>query len=189
MIKINAFVFLLLSTITALLYAPIDPVATHIQPLTTAVLKTKTGPILELGCGHYSTPLLHVLCQESNRKLISVDSSKPWLNVFRDLERPWHQFIYVPAQEAGVKAWDAIGNDEHWSVVFVDHDPAKRRVIDLHRLRAQVDVFVVHDTENITGYNWEPTLSSFKYRYDFYGYTRKTTLVSDFIDVREFFDE
>jgi len=41
---------------------------THQVPLITVVVNTK-GPILELGCGDFSTPILHALCTAEKRLL------------------------------------------------------------------------------------------------------------------------
>jgi hypothetical protein len=54
---------------------------THIAPLLTAVLATD-GPVLELGCGDFSTPLLHAICAKQNRLLVSTDTDKAWLELF-----------------------------------------------------------------------------------------------------------
>ena len=47
----------------------------HLPVLIKMVLMTD-GPILELGTGFFSTPVLHWLCAEKKRKLVSYDSSE-----------------------------------------------------------------------------------------------------------------
>ena len=156
---------------------------THVCPLITAVVNTD-GPILEMGCGDYSTPLLHALCSPKKRMLVSTDTDLQWLSLFLDLENNWHTFYFISEN-----AWDRIGNDMHWSVVLIDHRPALRRVVDIERLRSKTDIFVVHDTELSAAqyYNYETTFSSFKYRYDYKRYATQTTLLSDRIDVEQLF--
>lgn len=164
---------------------------THMPALLTAVMNTD-GPILEMGCGDFSTTLLHAICTRTKRKIVSVDTDRKWLDLFTDLEKEWHQFIYLPVYDDDWLAnpkpylWDAIGNNEHWSVVLIDHRPGERRIEDIERLRAHVDVFVVHDTERWT-YNYESVLATFKYRYVYDRYKQHTTLVSDTMDVAQFF--
>jgi hypothetical protein len=175
----------------------INPYGTHFPVLATVVAHT-TGPVLELGCGDYSTPMLHGLCAPTKRMLVSTDASKTWLDLFIDMHCDWHTFIYVPAYgpqsnknntmfSPEQDAWDAIGSDTHWSVVFVDHHPALRRVIDIERLRSHTDIFIVHDTEDHL-YGYDKVLKTFKYVYEYRRYHVTTTVVSDTIDVAKFFE-
>lgn len=162
---------------------------THQTPLLTAVMNTN-GPILEMGCGDFSTPLLHAICSVNQRMLLSTDTDKEWLNLFLDLETPWHTFAYVPVfdnpKNPQENKWNAIGNDVHWSIVFIDHHPGTRRAVDIQRLRSHTDIFVVHDTEK--GYKgYKSVLASFKYKFVYKRYKKQTTLVSDTIDVTTFF--
>ncbi len=162
---------------------------THQTPLITAVMHTD-GPILELGCGDFSTPLLHAICSANQRTLLSTDTDKKWLRLFLDLETAWHTFVYVPVFEnprnPQANKWDQIGNDIHWSIVFIDHHPGTRRAADIKRLRSHADIFVVHDTEKAYK-DYRPVLASFKYRFVYKRYRKQTTLVSDTIDVAKFF--
>lgn len=165
---------------------------THMVPLATVVAHT-SGPVLELGCGDFSTPLLHAICSVNKRLLVSTDTDKKWLSLFLDLENEWHKFIYVPVYTDDLNAnpqpkkWDTIGTDVHWAVVLVDHRPGERRIEDVQRLRSHTDIFVVHDTQQPT-YGYEPILSTFKYKYIYERYTTTTTLVSDTIDIAALFE-
>ena len=161
---------------------------THVTPLTVALQNT-TGPILEMGCGDFSTPILHALCAPNKRFLLSAETDKKWMNLFTDLERGWHHFQYVPANEWHCNPhtlWDHVGKEMHWGVVFIDHSPGERRVVDIERLRNKADIIVVHETQQ-SSYNYEPTISSFKYRYDYERYFTRTTLLSETIDVSKLF--
>jgi hypothetical protein len=164
---------------------------THMTSLITVASNT-TGPILEMGAGDYSTPLLHAVCSKDKRYLLSTDTDQGWLSLFTDLENDWHKFQYVNVYEDDWSInpkphlWDAIGGDTHWAMVFIDHRPGERRIVDVERLRNNTDIFVIHDTET-EGYGYEPVLSSFKYKYVDTRYATQTTVVSDTINVREFF--
>ncbi|HLW72531.1 MAG TPA: hypothetical protein VKR54_00605 [Candidatus Babeliales bacterium] len=170
---------------------------THFPVLATVVANT-TGPILEMGCGDYSTPMLHGLCAPTKRTLVSTDASKQWLEFFADMQRDWHTLIYVPAY--GPKsneddtmfspeqdAWDSVGADTHWNIVFIDHRPGLRRVIDIERLRSQTDIFVIHDAQD-RAYGYDRVLKTFKYVYEYRRYHITTKVVSDTIDVAKFFE-
>lgn len=164
---------------------------THISVLATVVAHTD-GPVLELGMGDWSTPLLHGLCSVNKRYLLSTETDQNWMALFQDLATNWHEFEFVPVFEESIERyyrpekWDTVGNEKRWSVVFIDHAPAERRLMDIARLRKNTDVFVVHDTEG-RGYGLGPILDSFKYRYVEDRYSIETTVVSDVIDVTKFF--
>ena len=55
---------------------------------------------------------------------------------------------------------DCIGVDRNWSLVFADHRPAGRRVVDIDRLLTRTELIVTHDTEMVFSpsdqqfYNW-----------------------------------
>lgn len=163
---------------------------THMEVLLAAVMNT-TGPILEMGCGDFSTPLIHAICSQKKRYILSTETDKSWLSLFLDLKRDWHHFLYVPVYDDDLTLnpkphlWNEVGNDRHWGVVFIDHRPGERRVIDIQRLRKNTDIFVIHDTETAS-YHYEPLLSTFKYKYLHNRYTTYTAVVSDVIDLHKF---
>jgi len=165
---------------------------THMTPLTTALLHTE-GPVLEMGCGDFSTPLLHTICSSTRRFLLTAETDKDWMGLFTDLSDDGHYFQYVPCydelwvnrEDPGL--WDGVGcSMPRWGVVFIDHRPGERRVVDIERMRHKADIIVVHDTQQ-PSYGYEPTLSSFKYRYTYQRYAVETTLVSETIDVAKLF--
>lgn len=164
---------------------------THVVPLISAVINSK-GPILELGAGDYSTPLLHALCKKEHRFLLSTDTDKQWLELFRDLETTYHKLHYVSVYEDDKmlnpkpEKWDDIGNDQFWGVVLVDHRPAERRRVEIERLKKNTNIFVVHDSEQLS-YQYEDIFATFKYRYDYSRYRSRTTLISNETDVAKLF--
>ena len=152
---------------------------THCTPLLAAVLNT-TGTVIELGMGDFSTPVLHEAVKHfKNRKLLSFESHKEWLNNFIDLETTWHRIQHV----------EDFGNIEplKCSVLLVDHAPALRRIVDIKRFTNFADIICVHDTDKPGYYGYEPLLSGFKYRYDYKRYTKYTTLVSNIFNVNKLF--
>lgn len=159
----------------------------HVPALLTAILHTQ-GPVLEMGCGHWSTPILHAVCGAQGRFLLSAESDEAWLNLVRSngFECSWHHFVFVADAMKKPENWNTIGNNQRWGCVFIDHAPGERRVADIARMRSLADVLVVHDTD-APSYGYEPVLSSFKYRYDYTVYLPQTTVVSDTVDVCAFF--
>ena len=149
-----------------------DEYGTHLPVLTYFVSKT-TGPVLELGSGFFSTPTLNLLCKD--RLLVTADSNKEWIRKFYALKNDNHLFFEVDDWSK----FDYI--DKQWDVAFVDHAPGERRVVDIERLKKTSKYVLVHDSEE-RGYGYEPTLSKFKYRYDYKFFRTWTTIVSDFCD-------
>lgn len=166
-------------------------VGSYMGLLLTAVAHTR-GPILEMGAGDFSTPLLHGVCSNEKRLLLTVDTSLENIHDFIDLKTSWHYFGYVPVFEDDWEAnpnpelWNLVGNDADWAVVFINHRPGTRRVQDIERLRSHTAVFVVCDTQE-AGYGYAPVLDTFKYTYVDTRYATHTTIASDSIDVSKFF--
>lgn len=155
------------------------PDGTHFEALVTAVCQTK-GPILELGCSDYSTPLLHAICSKSHRFILSADDNIVRFANFLDLKRPWHSFVMVDRHDN----WLNVGCDAHWSVAIIDHFVHCGNT-DIKRLREKVDIFVVHgggdDLEQVK------LLSTFKYHHKCNRFDVATAVVSDILDVEKFF--
>ena len=119
---------------------------THMPILAAAVLGARPGPVLEYGMGLYSSPLLHMLCEEQGRDLLSLDGDPPWAERFDGLRAgPRHTVV-------GVEDWDLSepfvdewlhGRDP--AVVFIDHGPDERRVVDARRVAHLAELVLVHD--------------------------------------------
>ena len=172
----------------------VDAYTTHIAPLVTAVMQTD-GPVLELGCGDTSTPVLHAICAAQRRPLLSADTDEAFISRFANLRSEMHTFKFVPAyvrrspDNPDGSAWDSVGQetpDGRWSVVFVDHRPGERRREDIARFADRADIVVVHDTEEAS-YGYEPVLSRFRFRHDDTRLTPWTSLVSNRVDVAALF--
>ena len=135
-----------------------DIESTHQEALCYAVAST-TGPIVELGGGYYSTPLLHGLCEPTQRELWTIEGWEPWYENLNCWEAPWHHVIFDDEHRIPV---------EHPGVVFVDHDSGdiwldewnsmgqRKRLNRAGATRGQAiskahesetDLVVVHDTQ------------------------------------------
>lgn len=144
---------------------------THLPHLRKAVELT-TGPVLELGAGEGSTPLLHELCTKAGRRLVTVESDRGWLERFESMASELHTLVHHEDP-----AWVVAQAEPPWGVIFIDHAPGKTRRDALERASGKADFILVHDTEDL-GYGLEDLLSSFRYRKDF-RYSRPwTTAVS-----------
>ena len=65
------------------------------MPVIVRVVEATTGPILELGMGLYSTPLLDLMCHEEKRSLISYDDDKEWFNENKEWESDYHKVNFI----------------------------------------------------------------------------------------------
>ncbi|MGH9200227.1 MAG: hypothetical protein ACRD2A_03215 [Vicinamibacterales bacterium] len=152
----------------------LDPYGTHLPMLMKALVLTRTGPVLELGCGHYSTPILHDACVD--RPLLSLDSNIEFVDKFAPLCDDRHQVRWV-------QSWDAIALAERdWEVVLVDHYPGERRGLDISRLADHARFIVVHDSEDRISYGYDAVLPRFRFRYDYKRLHPWTTVVSNIDD-------
>jgi len=149
----------------------LETAGTHVPVLAACVARTQ-GPVLELGAGDYSTPLLHLLCK--GRFLVTVESNPDWLGRYKDTENPLHRLLLVKSYDEA-KIIDEI----KWDVALVDHAPGERRVTEIKRLKDRTMFIVVHDTDD-PGYHYEPVLAGFKYRYDYKRWRRWVAVVSMF---------
>jgi hypothetical protein len=158
----------------------IDPYGTHF-PLLAAACAASKGPILELGCGTWSTPMLHEIAKATGRRLVSLETDPEWLATFDDFRTDWHELRHVPGggPMGEGAAWDDVPLEKtEWGVVFVDHRPGDRRRVEIERLRGRAEFLVVHDTED-PSYGYESLLSTFGWRHDFTRFRPWTTVVSD----------
>lgn len=123
--------------------------ATHQATLVEAMLKTR-GPVLELGCGEFSTRILHAMCEHQGRKLLTLDNNAAWLAKYHDLACEWHQLRLIADWQTEYLGKTPFG------LVFVDHAPAVARVPVVMRLiRSELaTTFVIHDAES-DEYGWQ----------------------------------
>lgn len=111
----------------------------HLVPLMACITATR-GPVLEVGIGHWSTPLLHRYCVAAGRRLVSIESDREWAKLFMHLNVSHHQ---VQAASYNESLERLAGED--WSVVFLDHSPGFRRAHDALPFLDRAEFIVVHD--------------------------------------------
>lgn len=77
------------------------------------------------------------------------------------------KFISSPCS-SNDSAWDMVGEDRIWSVVFADHRPGVRRAVDINRLHKKAQIIVTHDTQSARRYKWDIINPKFKYVQDLF---------------------
>lgn len=155
-------------------------------------LEATTGPVIEFGMGHESTPYLHVYCEAKERTLHSIETDFEWFKKFKHLES-YHHFLTFVINFDDPLAQQIITGFDRWGVVFIDHNPGERRKTEVKRLADKTDIMVIHDThDNGSSHNWPQICPLFRYRIDDRTKYLKsefpipgTTAVSNFLDVAE----
>jgi hypothetical protein len=155
--------------------------STHMAILVKA-LDMSSGPVIEMGGGLFSTPLLHWLCAYHKRKLITYEDSPLFFNFER-------LFISRNHKIRLVKNWDEVVVDGRCGVIFIDHDPYDgsdvfaRRKKDALRLVNNADLLVLHDSDHV-GYKDEEFWKQFKYVYNWDYAIPNTAIVSNFMEIK-----
>jgi len=149
-------------------------------PVLMKLVKITSGPILELGCGMYSTPYLHWVCYPTKRKLVTCESKNEWIGYARQFETDFHTIIYVPD-------WDNLDLSGEWSVAFVDHAPDERRIEEIKRL-IHADYVIAHDADNKRDYKYgyRKIKGLFKYRTTYADARPNTAIFSNKYDLTNF---
>lgn len=150
----------------------------HMAVLTKMMNRT-TGPVLELGMGIYSSPLLHWLCRDQNRKLYSYEDNGAWYNVHkRTFANRFHRVHRI-------RNWDNIDIEgTKWGLVFIDH-VASRRAVDAIRAADCAQAVILHDSNgrNEPHYHYSTVYPHFGQRYNYTKSHPHTTVLSNFLDL------
>lgn len=148
-----------------------DEYGSHV-PVLASVVTEVPGPVLELGCGGFSTPLLHMLCRE--RLLLTVETDAEWRRRYEDYRSEFHLWQAIPKWDGWVPEVPV----KEWAVVFVDQAPMEARAPTVRRLRALPEfakaVFVIHDALSRTLRSLTP---EFKHRTYWRGFCGAVTAV------------
>jgi hypothetical protein len=152
--------------------------ASHL-PVLIKILQGSEGPVLEIGSGVFSTPVMHWLCQESKRQLVTYENVPEYYNMNKAFRSGLHEIVLV-------EDWDQMPiENQHWGVALIDHNPVERRKIEAARLASIADYVILHDTEPHmdieTGYIKE-TFPLYKHHYMHKRQRPYTSVVSNFID-------
>jgi len=119
-----------------------DAYSTHQPVLYEAVLRTH-GAVMEFGCGHGSTIMLHKLCAKHGRKLVTVESNEEWMDKFIEYRTSNHEFIQVSNWEAALQ--DIRHLAMQYDVVFIDQAPWEARYSTIQAIKDSTKYIVLHD--------------------------------------------
>lgn len=151
-------------------------------PLLYKALESTEGEVIELGIGYGSTPQLHEYCHDAKRQLYSYDSNIEWYRKFEFLRKPGHSIEYTQNWLEPVERHRyTIG------VMLSDESPGFMRKYNIAIFAQNVQIIVIHDTENKSdhGYLFSLIYPLFKYKRDYIFEGTAATAVSNFIDVSQ----
>lgn len=125
----------------------ISPCATILPPLEFAITNFD-GPILELGCGYFSTRFLTTILK--GREIHSVESKEEWYfrikneNFHSD---DWHHIYFLPEDKWMEPTWIyPFGfHLKQWGIILIDNSPGAARLPQLINLINRADILLVHD--------------------------------------------
>jgi len=153
---------------------------THIGVLIKMVLASE-GPILELGGGLFSTPLLHWMCEDNQRLLYTYEHNQDFMTFLERFNSNSHHVI-------SVDNWETVKFPEiHWGMVFIDHNPGRHHVQKRQdaalKLKNNSDFIVIHDTEE-RGFRDGVFWSNFKYLYHWRKARPYVSVMSDLKEIK-----
>ena len=162
----------------------------NLIPLTVAALLSE-GPLLELGMGKFSTPLLHMIGVDHEREVVSLETDLQWMLKFAAYNLTQFHKIY---HFANIGLMSKFGLNQAWGMVLVDHIHAGLRPLDIIQFANLSQIVVAHDSEKreegVYQYEKHNVSSYFKYKckYSIYDSTQKTyyvstSIFSNFIDL------
>lgn len=74
------------------------------------------GPVLEIGCGHFSTPCLHALCAALNLPLVTTELDDSWREQFLGFSTPMHSIFkqtHAVLEEFSKQKWGLVLIDDY----------------------------------------------------------------------------
>lgn len=144
-------------------------------PILAAALARTTGPVLELGMGWGSSPMLHAMCRLMKRTLASYETNREWYELFAWMDEPRHWVSWVPdIARAQFPILD-------YDVAFIDFAPGEPRRDVALGLAERARFILLHDAEQDPphgggNYQYETIIPQFKY-HEFYRVVRPHTLI------------
>ena len=154
----------------------------HIPVLVKLIMsKFVKAPVIELGVGWSSTPLLHWLCESKDIFLSSYESDKEWLEKFHNFNSSNHQ-LYKEDFNDPRKLVRL--NPSPVGLVFVDHRPARKRRSSALAFKNNAGFIVLHDSElaDHPAYKYTPIYKEFRYKYEYTKVRPHTMVLSNFFD-------
>lgn len=154
----------------------LDIFGSHLPILIKCIERTN-GSILDIGMG-LSTVIIHMMINKNDRKAYSYESDINWYKEYEKYNSHKHQINFV-------EDWDKVDfESRRWSVVLVDHHPARRRVVEVKRLAQNSDIVLLHDCDIFAKfYQQSGVYDLYKYKFIYDLCFPATIALSNTIDV------
>lgn len=155
-----------------------DDYATHYPVMAAAIARTR-GPVLELGCGEGSTPLIHYAAH--GRFIMTAETDLEWMKRFDGYRIPnQHEFEHVVLWEN----FTYIESLVHIGCALVDCAPGEERHKLAIRLARKAQFVILHDSEkdyNVgTNYMYEQAVPHYRFVTEFRRFRPYTMICSNF---------
>ena len=164
------------------------PFGSH-QPILIHLLNTITeGDVMEFGVGIHSTPIMHTICAQQGRKLLSIDNDKEWFNPNEKYRTKDHEMNLFDNDKLLRCEYDFF--NRNFAIIFVDAAPGPLRQFLIEKMKGHADYMIVHDTEEAIHpgfhkghdvYNYD--FSSFKHVLHFEKIMPATSVISDLDEI------
>ena len=156
-----------------------DDYASHYAVLAAAIART-AEPVLELGCGEGSTPMLHYMCKLGGRLLITLESNPDWIKKYEGYRHAQHIIEHVPDWS---QVRRHIPGAPRFGVVFVDNAPGDTRIKLIEQFKDEARFILAHDSERDWGtgayYEYEKAKPLFKHVSEFRRWRPYTLILSN----------
>jgi len=152
-------------------------------PILIKILEQSKGPVLELGMGFMSTPLLYWMTLDQGRKLVSYDNEESWVTQHQKFRGKHNEIHYV--EDWSLAPFEVPVEEERWGVALIDLHPEEYRSTAAMRLSDSADYIVLHDSDPKCdfAYKYSNIYTCFTWKYHYTKKSPHTTIVSNFIDV------
>lgn len=124
-----------------------DPYATH-QPFLKKLLALDNPnnlPILELGSGFGSTPILHEHCSQAKIELKTLDNNIEWLSKMKDLHPENEHHKYIEVLDWYMSLSELL--NQKYFLVFIDQAPWEARTLSLQLFKNISEYVLIHDCD------------------------------------------
>ena len=153
-------------------------------PVLVKLLPLLDKPVLELGMGWNSTPLLHWITKDLGVNLYSLESDWVWLSKFEQFMDSHHKIFAAYDFNDWSKSEFLEDIPNNLGLVFVDHRPARKRRSSALFFKDRADFIVLHDSElaDHPAYKYTPIYKEFRYKYEYTKVRPHTIVLSNFFD-------
>lgn len=156
-----------------------DPYSTHFPITAVAAQKTlelfPDLPILECGCGNYSTPLLWLMA--GGRKQVIYSADPEWSDHYKNLAEVITVKLDAP------KKWEKVAFPEGWGLCLMDSEESvANRITHIPGLLEKSKVVIMHDCR-------EDMVPDARYFAILQGFRPWTWIGSNSVNVEEWFPD